>query len=650
MIKQFLPPQQGTGNRERASALFRQEAQRLQELGNHAQIPALLDALEQAGQPYLVQTFIDGPNLAQALAEQGAFSEAQILQLLDNLFPILEFMHAHQVIHRDVKPANIIRQCTDQTLFLVDLGAAKYATGTALAQTGTVIGSAEYTAPEQARGKAVFASDLYSLGVTCIHLLTDVPPFDLFDNANGRWVWREFLRTPLLQARLGQILDKMLQAATNQRYQSAQAVRLDLAALRAPESRWLGTASSPMTAQHLVTETVKPEPLYQEGQDRAQWSVVPGGAITPGQRIPIAPLLDSRPRRRGFQRLREPLPVVSGLFVMAVAATGLMFWLSPYWYPTSPNQVPQFSLPRNQVRTLLGAKSLTSLALSPNGQTLVGGGYGTLSFWHLPTGTLNQTLSIPNTWIGAVAISPDGQTLVSTTDTGVVELRALPSGNRLRSLNDLTKAIAISPDGQMLASGSSGPDTSIKLWQLHSGTLSRILPGHQGTVAAVAFSPDGQTLASSSYDGSIRLWQVSDGKLLRTWHEPHQAGSLTWIEAVAISPDGQRLIASVSNTLKFWDLHSGTLLRTLTIGQVSPVGFQLSTLALSPNGQMIASGTYEGTVQLWDLHSGALLSKLRAHDIKIKALLFSADSKTLISSSEDGAIKIWSVEQLRSDH
>jgi serine/threonine protein kinase len=227
VIKQFFPQALGTDSRDKAAELFRQEALRLKELGSHAQIPNLLEFLEQEGQQYLIQEFIDGRNLEQELAEQGRFSAAQIRQLLNDLLPVLQFIHDRQVIHRDIKPANIIRRSADQKLVLVDLGAAKYATGTALAKTGTVIGSAEFTAPEQTRGKAVFASDLYSLGATCIHLLTQLSPFDLFDSSDDRWVWRDYLSHPVSQS-LGQILDKMLQSGTKRRYQSAEQVLQDL--------------------------------------------------------------------------------------------------------------------------------------------------------------------------------------------------------------------------------------------------------------------------------------------------------------------------------------------------------------------------------------------------------------------------------------
>jgi serine/threonine protein kinase len=147
--------------------------------------------------------------------------------LLKDLLPVMEFIHSHRVIHRDIKPANIIRDRSTQKLFLVDLGAAKHATGSALAFTGTIIGSAEYTAPEQTRGKAVFASDLYSLGATCIHLLTQLSPFDLYDVSDGQWVWQDYLQSSVSPS-LTQILNKLLENTTNRRYPSAIAVLSDL--------------------------------------------------------------------------------------------------------------------------------------------------------------------------------------------------------------------------------------------------------------------------------------------------------------------------------------------------------------------------------------------------------------------------------------
>jgi Ca-activated chloride channel family protein len=225
VIKQFFPQQ--VSQQAKAAELFRQEATRLEQIGSHGQIPQFLAYCEQEGCQYLVQEFIAGQNLAQELAKNGPFDEVKIRQLLNDILPVLWFVHNLQMIHRDIKPENIIRRHKDGQFVLVDFGAAKWASETALAKTGTMIGSAAYTAPEQTKGKATFASDIYSFGVTCIYLMTQISPFDLFDASENRWVWRHYLSKPI-HPHLGRVLDKMLQSATKQRYQSATEVLNDL--------------------------------------------------------------------------------------------------------------------------------------------------------------------------------------------------------------------------------------------------------------------------------------------------------------------------------------------------------------------------------------------------------------------------------------
>ncbi|MEA5575573.1 serine/threonine-protein kinase [Anabaena sp. UHCC 0451] len=227
VIKQFYPQAQGTNTVQKAIELFNQEAVQLDELGQHSQIPALLAYCTQDDRQYLVQEFIDGLNLAQELANRGAFNEIQIRQLLNDLLIVLQYCHDKQVIHRDIKPENIIRRSSDNKLVIVDFGAAKSATSAALNRTGTSIGSPEYVAPEQMRGRAIFASDIYSLGVTCINLLTGRSPFDSYDTHNAAWVWRQNLKSPV-SSDLGNIINKMVETIPSQRYQTTDAVLKDL--------------------------------------------------------------------------------------------------------------------------------------------------------------------------------------------------------------------------------------------------------------------------------------------------------------------------------------------------------------------------------------------------------------------------------------
>lgn len=240
VIKQFFPQLQGA-NAEKAAELFRREAMQLDELGKHSQIPELFAHFEQDRRQYLVQEFIDGQNLEQELTANGTFNELQIRQLLRDLLPVLQFLHQRQIVHRDIKPENIIRRSAVNTevktttnfpsppeektgeLVLVDFGASKVVTETNFGQTGTTIGSAGYVAPEQLMGKALPASDLYNLGVTCIYLLTQVSPFELFDVTEGNWIWRQYLPSPITEG-LGQIFDKLLANDLARRYQSASEV------------------------------------------------------------------------------------------------------------------------------------------------------------------------------------------------------------------------------------------------------------------------------------------------------------------------------------------------------------------------------------------------------------------------------------------
>lgn len=250
VIKQFFPQTQGTSNAEKAAELFTREALRLDELGKHPQIPELLAHFQQEGRQYLVQEFIDGQNLSQELASQGVFNEFQILQLLKDLLPVLQFVHSKQVIHRDIKPENIIRRSVDGKLVLVDFGASKFASQTSLEKPGTVIGSLGFAAPEQIAGKASAASDLYSLGVTCIYLMTNKSPLDLFDVERNIWGWRYYLQEPVSES-FARILDKLLQHAITQRYHSAAEVLQDLMALTSEKN----ASSHSATAEKIPSQS-----------------------------------------------------------------------------------------------------------------------------------------------------------------------------------------------------------------------------------------------------------------------------------------------------------------------------------------------------------------------------------------------------------
>lgn len=265
VIKQFYPQAQGTDTVQKAAELFTQEAVQLDELGQHPQIPELLAYFTQDDRQYLVQEFIDGYNLGQELAQKGAFNETQIRQLLTDLLNILLFCHARQVIHRDIKPENIILRGSDKKLVLVDFGASKAVNSKAVNQTGTSIGSPEYVAPEQMRGRAIFASDIYSLGATCIRLLTERSPFDSYDINHDTWNWPQYVKTPVSN-QLSRILNKMLETIPMRRYQTADEVLQDLNQ-NSPQSTTAATVVKPIT-QSPPTSTPAANPKSASQIDR----------------------------------------------------------------------------------------------------------------------------------------------------------------------------------------------------------------------------------------------------------------------------------------------------------------------------------------------------------------------------------------------
>lgn len=235
VIKQFFPLPQIQNNIEamtKATQLFKQEARQLLELGEkHQQIPTLYGYFEQEQRLYLVQQFIDGHDLSKELEQGAVFNEEKIRELLNNLLPVLQFIHDHQVVHRDIKPTNILRSQADGKFVLIDFGVAKQLAGTNMSRASTKPGTEGFAPIEQLRGgKAFPASDLYSLGVTCIHLLTNADLDDLYDPLQGSWVWRSYLRQQGrdVSDQLSQVLDKLLKEYVKHRYQSATEVLKDL--------------------------------------------------------------------------------------------------------------------------------------------------------------------------------------------------------------------------------------------------------------------------------------------------------------------------------------------------------------------------------------------------------------------------------------
>ena len=224
VVKHLKPQASDPLTLQAARRLFETEAQVLNRLGNHDQIPRLLAHFEENQEFYLVQDFIEGQSLSQILTPGKRLSEAEVINLLQEILEILEFVHHEGVIHRDIKPSNLIRRKQDGKLVLIDFGAVKQISTQVVNAQGQAnftiaVGTEGYMPSEQAKGKPRLASDIYAVGIIGIQSLTGISPRELpEDSQTGEIIWRDRLR---ISPRLGKVLDTMARSSFSRRYQNA---------------------------------------------------------------------------------------------------------------------------------------------------------------------------------------------------------------------------------------------------------------------------------------------------------------------------------------------------------------------------------------------------------------------------------------------
>ncbi|MDX2231756.1 MAG: serine/threonine-protein kinase [Leptolyngbyaceae cyanobacterium bins.349] len=695
VIKQFLPQQQDPNSLEKAAELFQQEAQRLEELGEHPQIPTLLAYLEQNGRQYLVQEFIDGQNLAQELEADGIFNEAKIRQLLNDLLPMLQYIHWHQVIHRDIKPTNIIRRATDKKLFLVDLGAAKYATGTALAITGTVIGSAEYTAPEQSRGKAIFASDLYSLGATCVHLLTGLSPFDLYDSSEGRWVWRDYVPS-LISESLSRILDKMLEGPTNRRYQLVNEILIDLnfSPLDQESASNASTRDNSYDSlQQLNCADYALEALeFEDRPALANVSLEAGGnlaAAEQGGELQEPALTEASPELIE-QGARIFVAMVVGLMTLGLLTFGfimlhlvMIMMRSPrYFPPTPPFSAPTVDQPSSPaftprtvltnpvqpIQTLTAAGQVFSLAISPDSKLLVSGnndsrvsdasgtatGYhdSNLQVWDLTTGKVLHTMTSRYP-VRSVAISPDNQTLASQS----VNIATYPV---------TPETVVLDDNGYHHLRG------TLQLWNLQTGKLRQTLAENTyalGLDSSIAFSPDGKFLAGSSAPDRTDIWNVATGNKVGILQPNPDSSGLSMTGPVRFGLDNTTLfIAPMMRTsslppIERWNWLLSQRTEQLQVrtppcngsGRCGNLRFAISQKNQMLVSSYLANGFWSGTgsvIETWQLQTGAAkyVSSLYVDGAEIESIAISPDGNLIATAGTQnsvGTVDIYTAQSKR---
>lgn len=600
VVKHIKPCASNLESIEMIEQRFMSEANTLERLGRHNQIPQLLAYFKEEQEFYLVQEYVAGDPLYYELQPDQSWSQDKVIHFLLDTLPILEFVHSQGVIHRDIKPSNLIRRQSDGRLVLIDFGAVKELSSPSLLMDLTAaIGTPGYMASEQGQGRPRPSSDLYGLGMIAVKALTAIEPSFLpADPFTGELVWQD--RTQA-HPELKQFLHRLTRYHFKDRFQSATE------ALQVLQD---------LIESHRLTSIVDLPTRY----------------------------LPSYPSQALFTRFRGSI-LLAGILLAGILLAGILSGVRRFAKPEGdvsqplPTVAANELLPIEPIQILTGHEDLIwSVALFPNldqvtsSQFMSAGEDGYINLWDIDQNRLLKNIAFLPSAIKALAISPDTKKIIAS-NYKTLSIFDRETGKLLNSLEKHTDTIwslAITKEGGTLVSGSA--DRTVHIWDLKTGKLQRTLSGHADWVYAVALSQTDKDpiLATGSRDNTIKLWQLSTGQMIKTL-----TGHTSTVRCLAIH--GQILVSgSWDQTLRVWDLTTGSLLKTLRGHQG-----QVVTVAISPDGRFLASGGVDNIIYLWDLTTGERIQTLLGHTDWVLSVAFEADGKRLISSSKDKTIRIW---------
>jgi eukaryotic-like serine/threonine-protein kinase len=577
--------------------------------------------------PYLVMHYVRGCSLQERISRDGPLELKEVLRIGRQIALGLAAAHAQGLIHRDVKPANVLLENGVERVKLTDFGLARTVDDAGLTQSGVVSGTPQYMAPEQARGEPLdHRADLFSLGSVLYFACTGKAPFQ--GHTTIGIVRSVADDAPIPLARLNPdvppwlvaIIAKLHAKAPADRYQSAAEVADVLGAQLARLQNPVGTKTP---VDQTVLDTQPTSPARRERRRHRTFIAAGlllavgaiGWAVSESMRLTHTGGYFQTGAGTGNDSPKPPLPSPSP----SASEVPPILQADPGAERRS-DRPPGDPAVRVTLRDPAGIESgeigsfseratrLASVALSADGaRALAAGATDTnVLYWDLQTGTIIHRLIGHQSWLRSIEISPDGKLAV----TG--------GGGSWKVIEEQRVG---------------GSDFIVRLWDLETGKTRQSFSGHADAVMGVAFTPDGRHILSCDRDAAVILWSVETGEEVRRY-EGHYPDAL----CVAVSSDGKLVAAGGWNIVLIWDLETGEQLKRLEGHHGNIVAAAFST-----DDRFLATGGHDHTIRLYSVESGTELRRFPGHTKEVQAVAFSPDGRLLLSGGKDKLVRLWNV-------